>query len=98
MGFETINSGIGEINITDIASKLGVDPQEINRPKGVIDMLIDTKYCTLLPMVVKTVGSLQLMKGRFCAMGDQGPIENSGNGLNGLVHHVQGTRIDDFRI
>ena len=100
VGFEKITSGIGEVNITDIASKLGVDPQEIDRPKGEIDMLIGTDYCTLLPMVVKTAGSLQLMKGRFgfCVRGDQGPIEDSENCLNGFVHHVQGTRIDDFVI
>ena len=100
VGFEKITSEIGEVNITDIASKLGVDPQEIDRPNGEVDMLIGTDYCTLLPMVAKTVGSLQLMKGRFgfCVRGDQGLIDDGGNGSTVFVHHVQGTRIDDFII
>ncbi|XP_045115478.1 uncharacterized protein LOC123507035 [Portunus trituberculatus] len=100
VGFEKITSDIGEVNLTDIAFKLGVDPQEIDRPKGEVDILIGTDYCTLLPTVAKTVGNLQLMKGRFgfCVRGDQGFIDDGGKGLNVFVHHVQGTRIDDFII
>lgn len=100
VGMEKITSEISEVNIVDIAFKLGIDPQVIDRPKGEIDLLIGTDYCTLLPDVVKTVGNLQLMKGRFgyCVRGDQGLVEDSERCLNALVHHVQGTRIDDFVI
>ena len=81
--------------MAEMAGVLGVEPWQIERPVGRIDLLIGVDYAVLLPVVEKTVGDLQLMKDYFgyCVRGGIG----TGTGRHkATVNHVRCTRIDNF--
>ena len=58
VGFDEITSEVCEVNMSEIASALGVQPYQIQRPGGKVDLLIGSDYCSLLPRVIRTVGDL----------------------------------------
>ncbi|XP_045117673.1 uncharacterized protein LOC123508205 [Portunus trituberculatus] len=64
-GIAEITSETYPVDTRSVATLLGVQDKDIERPHGKIDLLIGSDYCELLPSVVRTVGSLQLMRGPF---------------------------------
>ena len=95
VGLKEITSRVSEVDMAEMARVLGVEPWQIERPVGRIDLLIGVDYAVLLPVVEKTVGDLQLMKGYFgyCVRGGIG----TGTGRHkATVNHVRCTGIDDF--
>lgn len=95
VGLDELTSEVSEVDMTEMATVLGIDTCKIERPTGKIDLLIGADYSVLLPRVEKTVGDLQLMKGQFgyCVRGSLGPLKG---GLNAVVNHVRCTGVDDF--
>ena len=74
-GIEEISSNLNKTDMSEIAKLFGVQPWQIARPEGKIELLIRSDYCDLLPKVVKTNGNLQLLQGDlgFCVRGRSSP-------------------------
>ena len=43
----------------------GIQSQDIERPQGNVDMLIGIDHCVIMPQVIETVGTLQLLENQF---------------------------------
>ena len=79
-GIDEITSELNPVNTSSVAKLFrGIQPQDIKRPYGSIDMLIGIDCCVIMPEVVETVGSLQLLKNQFgyCIRGIHDQYSNS---------------------
>lgn len=100
VGFNDITSEIKDVDMTEIARILGVNPNQIQRPSGKIDLLIGLDYCVLIPKVVKPVGNLQLMHNNFgyCIRGYLGPLPHNSDQLHAKVNHIACLQSDEYLI
>lgn len=57
-----ISSPVTKVNVPLLAKLLGVKELDLARPQGKLEFLVWADYATLIPAVMKTVGTLQLMK------------------------------------
>lgn len=66
VGFDDITSEIKDMDMTEIASVLLVfHLNQVQRPRGKIDLLFGSDYCVLIRKLVNTVKKLQLMHNEF---------------------------------
>ncbi|XP_037774993.1 uncharacterized protein LOC119572051 [Penaeus monodon] len=64
-GIMEITSEVPKIDVSKMLEILEASELKICRPWGKIELLIGTDYAGLMPVVLKTVGNLQLMKNAF---------------------------------
>ena len=77
-GIDCISSTISEINLLPV-SKLfpGIDPSNIQRPCGSIDVLVGFEYAAYHPIRQASVGNLLLLKNQFgWCIGGSHPLVN----------------------
>lgn len=91
-GMDEITSNVWNVDTLELSRILKVQQHLLIRPVGKVDMLIGTDCCELLPKVIKTVGSLQLLENQFgyCVRGrmtwDANHQEYTGSGFT--VNHI----------
>ncbi len=99
-GLEEVTSDVWEVDSHKLSKILQVQPHLLVRPVGKIDMLIGSDYCQLLPKVVKTVDSLQLLVNQFvyCVRGsiDYGESQRCNNVCITLIRVTVGVK--DYNI
>ena len=100
-GISEITSETSEVDMDTVADLLGVQPKDIERPHGKIDLLIGSDYCKLLPYVVKTVGNLQLMQGPFgyCVRGSHPRLKVKGTDTAHVlirINHIAASNVNDL--
>lgn len=63
---EEISSEVSQVAMDIILPLLDISPSlDVSRPHGRVDLLIGADNCDIVPIPVKTVGKLQLMRGTF---------------------------------
>ena len=93
-GIEEITSELDKFNVSSVASLFrNIQPEDIERPYGKVDMLIGIDCCAIMQIVVETVGNLQLLRNQFgycirgCVTEDIAP--------SGQVQIMRGSKICD---
>ncbi|XP_076028384.1 uncharacterized protein LOC143017480 [Oratosquilla oratoria] len=90
-GLDEITSNVYEVDANELSRILQVNPMLLVRPVGKVDMLIGSDCCQLLPKVIKTVGSLQLLENQFgyCVRGSMGTgTKRRGDSACVRVNHI----------
>ena len=65
-GIEEITSALDKFDVSSVASLFhNIQPEDIERPHGNVDMLIGIGCCAIMPIVVETIGNLQLLRNQF---------------------------------
>ncbi|XP_045127294.1 uncharacterized protein LOC123513898 [Portunus trituberculatus] len=65
-GIESITSTVCKVDLTEVTKLFeGVSVTDLDMPEGDIDLLIGTDWCNLMPEVISSVGTLQLMRSMF---------------------------------
>ena len=65
-GMDEISTNIEETDVSEVAQLFPeISLEDINRPKGKIELSIGADCCEILPNKIKQVGSLQLMKNQY---------------------------------
>ena len=85
-GMDEVTTNLEESDVSKVVHFFPeISLEDIERPKGKIELLIGADCCELLPNKVNQIGSLQLMKNQFghCLRGSHPNL-----GSNGKVNHV----------
>ncbi|XP_066947040.1 uncharacterized protein [Macrobrachium rosenbergii] len=97
-----ITSDIAEFDTTLIAKLFGVEEWKICRPTGKVDLLIGVDHSSMIPQVVRTIDTLQLMQNNFgmCVRGSY-PVMNKNMGTNSVLtvrisHMTVATEVNDI--
>ncbi|XP_043208348.1 uncharacterized protein LOC122373955 isoform X1 [Amphibalanus amphitrite] len=65
-GIEEITSALDKFDVSAVAPLFqNIQPKDIERPHGNVDMLIGIDCCAIMPIVTETIGNLQLLKNQF---------------------------------
>ncbi|XP_064105892.1 uncharacterized protein LOC135215277 [Macrobrachium nipponense] len=101
-GINEITSDIAEFDTTLIAKLFGVEEWNICRPTGKVDLLIGVDHSSMIPQVVRTIDTLQLMQNNFgmCVRGSY-PVMNKNMGTNSVLtvrisHMTVATEVNDI--
>jgi len=97
-GIAQISSSIEAIEITELALEFEVDPEDVTRPVGEIDMLIGFEYAGFHPEREKSKGHLVLMRNKFgrCLSGAHSLLVEKTQMLVQNVKKIHKVRIEDF--
>ena len=88
-GIDEITSELDPFNTSSVAPLFrDIQPQDIERPYGTVDMLIGIDCCVIMQEVIETVGNRQLLKNQFgyCIRGRHDEHQNH---LSFGAKHVQ---------
>ena len=92
VGIDDITADISPVHMNRILHLLDFPPSvDVSRPHGKVELLIGADNCNIIPVTVKTVGKLQLMKGPFgyCIRGSHPELKVEGTGYyTAQVNHV----------
>ncbi|KAK4316834.1 hypothetical protein Pmani_012035 [Petrolisthes manimaculis] len=102
LGMDEITSEVNPVHLGEVIHVLNVSPSlEISRPHGKVDVLIGADNCNIIPITIKTVGNLQLMKGPFgyCVRGSHSGLKVKGTGYyTAQINHISlKTELDEMR-
>jgi len=97
-GISQISSSIEAIEIAELAVEFEVNPSQVTRPSGEIDMLIGFEYAGFHPEREKSKGHLVLMKNKFgrCVSGAHPLLEEKTQMLVQKIKKINKVRIEDF--
>ncbi|KAK4315789.1 hypothetical protein Pmani_012997 [Petrolisthes manimaculis] len=102
LGMDEITSEVNPVHLGEVIHVLNVSPSlEISQPHGKVDVLIGADNCNIIPITIKTVGNLQLMKGPFgyCVRGSHSGLKVKGTGYyTAQINHISlKTELDEMR-
>ena len=93
---DDITSNLQRVDITQVEGRIpGIDISKFTKPEkekskskeGKMDMLIGVDFCAMMPKVVKTVGSSQLLENQFgfCIRGSFGTTTEETEHTNATI-------------
>ena len=82
VGIDDITANINPVRMDRVLQLLEFPDAGVSRPHGNVKLLIGVDNCNIIPVIVKTVGRLQLMKGPFvyCVRGSHPELKVEGTG------------------
>ena len=97
-GIPQISSAIDAIETTELAAEFEINPNEVARPKGNIDMLIGFEYAGFHPEREKSKGHLVLMKNTFgrCLSGSHAMLVEKTQMCVQKIKKINKVRLEDF--